>query len=157
MEALARAALLALARARVVDQHATHRLGGDREEVASVRGAQLLPCRQAHVGLVHERGRAERVPRVLATELRPGERAQLVVDERDQPVERLGVAFTEPGEELGDGTVGHTGLRVAPRWAGESSGAAHARYTADLRRTPFRRGAEARTGRDRGAHAGGAV
>ena len=47
---------------------------------------------------MHERRRLEGVPRLFAPEMAARHAAQLVVHERDQTVERLGVALA-PGQE----------------------------------------------------------
>ena len=59
---------------------------------------QSVHIYQSQVDLVHERRRLEGVPRRFALEMAARHAAQLVVHQRDQTVERLGVALA-PGQE----------------------------------------------------------
>src|SRR5690606_19445397 len=87
---------------RVVHEDAAHDAGGEAEEVEAVLPrAPLLP-RELEVGLVDERRRVEGLGAALPEALAVRERPELVVDEREQPVERLGVAVVRLREETGD-------------------------------------------------------
>jgi hypothetical protein len=69
--------------------------------VAAV-GEGLVPAaRQPQVGLVHQGGRPERLARTLAGRLRAGEPAQLVVDERPEPLRGLRVTLLDGAEDAG--------------------------------------------------------
>src|SRR5262249_13539666 len=57
---------------------------------------------QPQVGLVHQGGRPERLVRDLARRLRAGELAQLVVDERPEPLGGVGVTLLDGAEDAGD-------------------------------------------------------
>ena len=83
------ATLQTRARPRVVDQNAPHRLRGDRQEVVAIRGGELPLLQEPEVDLVDQRGGRERVTGRLAAELSPRNLTQLVIDERDEPLERF--------------------------------------------------------------------
>jgi hypothetical protein len=74
------AALVRLTAARMVDQHRPHRLAGQREERAAAGRTGRRQSGEAQPGLVHERGRLQRVGRRLIAELTLGEGMQLAVD-----------------------------------------------------------------------------
>ena len=75
---------------------------GDAEEVRPVAGGSRAAT-EPHPRLVHECRRVEGLPGPLAPHLRVGDSAQLVVDERQQRVERVLVAGTRRREERGHG------------------------------------------------------
>ena len=101
----AAAPFLAALRARRIDQDPSHRPRRHRKEVGAVLPADLIDLDQAQVGFVHERRRLQRVPRPLPAHVMQREPAQLLVDQRDQPVEGIGLAST-PGKEECRGAVG---------------------------------------------------
>ena len=68
--------------ARPLDQDAADGLGRRREEVAAA--VELLVPHQPQVRLMNQGSRVQRLARLLVRELRGGESAQLVVDERQQ-------------------------------------------------------------------------
>lgn len=70
--------------AGVVDQDAAHHLRGDGQEVRFVGECGGVASEQAHVGLVDQRRRLQRVSRILALQPAYGDAMQLAVDERDQ-------------------------------------------------------------------------
>src|SRR5262249_32125880 len=72
--------------------------GGGKEMTAIV---ELLIANQAQIGLVHERRGVERLPRLLAGQLRRGEPAQLVVDQRQQLCRGPGVALSNGVQDAG--------------------------------------------------------
>jgi hypothetical protein len=107
-------ALLRPTRAGVVDEHAAHRPGGQREEArASVHREVGLD--QARQSLVDERRRLQRVARTLLGETLRGDPPQLVVDERDQLRGGLRVTLEVGAQVLGGGLVreGHGRRKIA--------------------------------------------
>jgi hypothetical protein len=83
-----------LALARMIDQDAPHHVRGDAEEVGAVLpGNPVLTC-EAHIGLVDERRRLQRVIKSLPTKIRRGLSSELAIDERDQIVTGSQVAST---------------------------------------------------------------
>jgi hypothetical protein len=88
----AAAALLAQCASRVIDQNAPHHLRRDCEEVSAVLPIDVSLIEQFHVRFVHDRRRLQPAMPPLAGELPRCERAQLAVDERNQPLERLAAA-----------------------------------------------------------------
>ena len=96
------AATIGAASPRDVDEHAAHHLRRHAEEVAAVLPARLIPPEQSKTHLVDERRRLERDVRSLAGEIAQGHPVQLVVDERDQPLERVLVAIAPHLEQAGD-------------------------------------------------------
>lgn len=94
--------LLREAGAGVVDEEEAHDARGDAEEVGPVLpGDGGLPG-EAEPGLVHEGDGVERLPDAQLPELPPGDRAELVVDERDDRVEGGAVAVAVRVEEARD-------------------------------------------------------
>ncbi len=77
-------ALVRRAGARVVVEDAAHRLGGGAEEVRAVLPRQLLWTDEAQERFVHERRRLQRVAGAFAAQRLLRQRAQLLVDERQQ-------------------------------------------------------------------------
>ena len=86
------AALRGRPTASVVDEHLTHRAGGDGEKVRAIAGVQRGAVRQLHVRLVDERRRVHRALPTLTPKLASGDRAQVVVDERDDAIHRVAIA-----------------------------------------------------------------
>ena len=80
-------------------------LGRDGEEVGAVVPAHGARVDQAHVGLVDQRRRLQRVVRPLPPHVAPSQPMQLGLDERDQAIERrlLPVA---PGQQQSGDVVG---------------------------------------------------
>ncbi len=106
------ASLRALARSRVVDEHAPHRLRRDGEELRSALCGDAVLSRESKVRFVHQRRGSKRVPRPFVAEPRARELAELVVEQADHAIERGGVALREAAE-LERQVVGHGGI-VAP-------------------------------------------
>ena len=98
---VAAAALGGLPVAGVVHQHLPHRPGGDREEVGAVARGQGGAA-ELEVGLVHQRGGVERALHVLVAQLAPGQPAEVVVDQGQEPVECAGLSLVSREEEAGD-------------------------------------------------------
>ena len=94
------AALLRPLHPRVVDEDAAHQVGGDGEEVGAALPRHVLRVHQPEVRLVDERRGLERVTGALAPEVARRLEAQLLVDERDEPVERLPVTAPPLLKEL---------------------------------------------------------
>jgi hypothetical protein len=55
---------------------------------------------QTHIGFVHQSRCLERLARLLTTNVAMGKRLELVVYQRQKPVEGLAVAFSPRGEQL---------------------------------------------------------
>jgi len=70
--------------ARLVDQDPAHRARRSAEEVPAPVPARVGVPHQTQVGLVHEAGRLQRLARTLARHARARQRAQLVVDQRQE-------------------------------------------------------------------------
>ena len=85
------AALQRAARAGPLDEDLPHRVRGDRAEVGAVLPAIGPVLHQAQVRLVDEAGRLERLPGPLAAQIARREPPQLLVDDRQQRIERLPV------------------------------------------------------------------
>lgn len=94
----AAAAFTGMLPARVVNEDLAHQLRRHRKKVCPVLQRQPVHIYESQVDLVHERRRLEGMPGKFALEMTARHAAQLVVHERDQTVERLGVA-TAPGQE----------------------------------------------------------
>src|SRR5271157_88468 len=58
-----------------------------------------LIIHQAHVGLIHQGRRLEAMAGALAFHVAPRQAAQLVIDDRRQPVERASVSVTPSSEQ----------------------------------------------------------
>jgi len=91
--------------ARAPDQDPAHRLGGGGEEMSSV-GEVRIPD-QPQIRVVDQGGGVERLPRLLAGQLRRGQPAQLVVDQRQQLLRGVRVALLDSGKDPGD--LAHVG------------------------------------------------
>src|SRR5690606_17932883 len=89
------ATLPALSLSRVVEQDVTHGARRDRHEVRLTAPSGLGRTRQTQVGFVHDGGRVERLITAPATTVLAGQVMQLVVDQRQQRVERLTITFRQ--------------------------------------------------------------
>src|SRR5262249_22692530 len=78
------AVLLPPLAAGVLDEDAAHRLGGRGEEVPAIGEGLLLIACQSQVGLMHQGGGVERLPRLLLGQLLGRQPAQLVIDQREE-------------------------------------------------------------------------
>ena len=92
------AALCVPSRACVVDQDAAHQLGSDAEELRTRSPAGMVLDGKAHVQLVDQPGRLQRVAGSLPAHLGMSEPAQFDIEELDQTVERPRVTLA-PGVE----------------------------------------------------------
>ena len=83
-DALAIAAVLGPAfAAGVVDEDATHRLGGSGEEMAATVPVLVrIVADQTQIGFVDQSGGVERLSRLLVGEFLGGQKTQFVVDQR---------------------------------------------------------------------------
>jgi hypothetical protein len=77
-------------------------LRGDGEEVAAVLPVDLALIEQLDVRLVDDGCGLQPTMPPFACELPRREQAELIVDERNQPVERLAAAVTPRVEDLSD-------------------------------------------------------
>ena len=98
----AAAALLRVARHRVVDQDVTHRARRHREEMRAVLPRDVIQANELEVRLVRERGGAQRVAGPFVPQRAVRQTAQRVVDQRHEPVERLPVAAAGFAEQACD-------------------------------------------------------
>ncbi len=89
----------------VLDENATHRLGGEREKVRSIVPALLPGGEELQIGLVDQRRRLERVIGRLVGHAVLGDLVELDVEQSEQLRGSLRVALTEPLEEARDLTV----------------------------------------------------
>jgi hypothetical protein len=86
----------------VVDENLPHGSGGDRQEVGSIYRVHPAAARKLDVGLVDEGRGVEGVIGPLASQLPTGHRAQLLVDDRQQPVQCVPLATANRLEKLRD-------------------------------------------------------
>jgi len=98
----AAAALLRAFGAREVDEDPPHQTRGHGEEMRPVLPADASAFDEAQIDFVDERGRLEAVPGVLSRHLATSDPMQLVVDDRDQPVECRVIALSPCDEESRD-------------------------------------------------------
>ena len=84
----------------VVDEDASHGLGADREEVVAILPVDVALAREFHVSLVHQSGWVERVVAAFLLHVGGGEAAQLIVEQRQKPLGRIGVALADAMKHL---------------------------------------------------------
>src|SRR5262249_20791502 len=114
----AAAAALALPGPGLVDEDATHGLGGGGKEVAAVlKRLAVIRTDQAQIRLVDQRRRLERLARPLLGQTLRREPTQLVVDERQKLCGGRGIALFDSGENLGHFAHEDRVYPGAPRWA----------------------------------------
>lgn len=77
---------------RVVEQYVPHGLRCDGEEVRAALPVDAVETHEAKERLMHEVGSTERVVGALVAESPARHSTQLVVDVREQPIERRGIA-----------------------------------------------------------------
>ena len=95
------ATLVPAAFARPVDQHVAHHPRRQREEMAAIADREPLAIHQPEVGLVHQRGGAQRVAGLFAHRLPVRQHAKLAVERREQGIERRLVAVPPGYEQAG--------------------------------------------------------
>jgi hypothetical protein len=108
----ATAVFLKLLAAGVLDEDAAHGPGGE-EVVSAVLGRCFLLADQAQVGLVNQGGGLKRLSRRPEAQLLCGERAQLVVDQRQKLAGVLRVALRDSGPDA-RGTATTTRTSTSP-------------------------------------------
>jgi hypothetical protein len=69
---------------RVLDQDASHRLRSRRDEMAAVFPSIRRALQQPQVGVMNERGRLQRMSRVLLRHLRSRDSLKLVIHQRQK-------------------------------------------------------------------------
>ena len=84
---------------RVIDEDLSHQMRCDAEEMRPALPVGHVLGDEAHVRLVHERSRLQRHRRALVAEVVRGEAAQLVVDNRNQRLDRAWIAVLDIEEE----------------------------------------------------------
>jgi hypothetical protein len=87
--------------ARVIDEHLAHDSRGDREEVSFALPPDARLIGESEECLVDERRRIQRVVFALALELPMGNRTQLGIDERNDPIQHDGIVAPPNGFEIG--------------------------------------------------------
>ena len=87
--------------ARVIDEHVPHDSRRDREEVSLVLPADARLIGESEECLVDEGRRVQRVAFALALELPMGNRTQLGIDERNDPIPRDGIVAPPRGFDIG--------------------------------------------------------
>jgi hypothetical protein len=104
-------------RARRVHHDVSHGLGAEREEVGAALPGDVPGFHKTQVRLVDQGGGLKCESGMLTPHPGVGERAQLAVDERDQPLEG-GIVSLAPGEKQ-SGDVRRTGCcHTGPRLLG---------------------------------------
>jgi hypothetical protein len=91
-------AALVVTGARRIHEDPAHRPRGHREEMRPVLPAHLTDVDQPQVRFVDQRGGLKGVAGPLACHVMPGEAVQLVMDERNEPIECTPIAAA-PGQE----------------------------------------------------------
>ena len=102
----------------VVHQDAAHQRRRHGEEVRAIAPLEGIDPRQPQVHLVDERRRRQRMAGALAAHVVMRKAAQLLVDDRHEPLACVGVAVRPIGQEIGDallrGVVGLWNHRCGP-------------------------------------------
>ena len=78
-------------RGALIHEYLPHRMSGNREQVRTVASCRDA-ARQLQVGLMDERGRINGAHTLLACELSARESSEVVVENRDHPVQRRAIA-----------------------------------------------------------------
>ncbi len=92
----------------VVHQNLAHRRRGDAEEVGAILPGDAALIDHLQVGFVHERRAVHGAPGPPSAELAARNPAQVVVDERHEPVEGARFSLTMCQQRFGDGLLlGH--------------------------------------------------
>ncbi|HSC26155.1 MAG TPA: hypothetical protein VLD67_02715 [Vicinamibacterales bacterium] len=90
----------------VVDEDVAHQPGRQRKEVRAALQRHPVHIDETQEDLVDERCRLARVAGTLPPEMAARHAPQIVIQQRNQPVERRGVSLSPGQEELGDVTCG---------------------------------------------------
>ena len=96
------ATLLRAPGAGVVHEDATHHAGRHREEVRAVVPGDVFRVDQPEVCLVDERRRLQAVSRAFVGHVAPRDLVELLVDERNQSLQGVGVALAPFEKQRGD-------------------------------------------------------
>ena len=86
---------------RVIDENLAHYPRGNREEVSLALPLDVRLIGESEECLVDERGRVQCVAFALAPQLSMGNRTQLCIDERNDPIPRGGIVSPPNGFEIG--------------------------------------------------------
>ena len=93
--------------ARVIHQDVTNRLRRHTEKVGAVLPADVLLIHHPEVGFMDQGRALESMVGALTAEITLGHAAQLAIDKRHQPLQRLAIAVTPVFKQLSD-VVGQT-------------------------------------------------
>jgi hypothetical protein len=94
------AALVGETRSRVIDQNPAHQTGSNAKEVCAVTPLDVPLIDQADVHLMYQRGWLQRVFSDFTTHLRGRDAPEVVINERDQLVERSTSPFAHCEEQF---------------------------------------------------------
>ena len=100
------AALGAVAGTGGIDQHATHHLGGESEELVAVVEGEAGSVDQAQVDLVNESGGLEGNPGAFQRHPLLGKAAEFGVDQGNEAVQRVLIAASPGLQKLGNAGLG---------------------------------------------------
>jgi hypothetical protein len=89
--------------ARMIDQDPPHHLRGDREKVRPILPGDAVLSHQAHVRLMHERRRLQRVIGSLTAQIRTRPQLELPIHDGHQPIPRLKIAAVPRTQQMADG------------------------------------------------------
>ena len=89
-------------RARVIYQNAAHQLRSNAEKLRAILPARGLLVDQTQIRLVNQRGCLQRMAGPLVTQVARRLTPQLVIDHRNQRVERSFITVAPRGEQLRD-------------------------------------------------------
>ena len=79
----------------MINQDPSHRLCGQGKEVTAILGGEAVPLGEPKIGFVHQGCRTERMPGALVPKLSASQGAELVINERQQLIERPGIAVAQ--------------------------------------------------------------
>ena len=106
-----------MASAGDVHEDAAHHLRRHAKEVAAVLPSDGIPAEQPQADFVDETGRLHRMIAALTREVAVSHAVQLAVDEWDQPVEGVLVAFAPDLKQTRDVPVRRSPFRRHSAWA----------------------------------------
>ena len=89
-----------------------HHLRGDRKEVRAILPVDVALIDQLHISLVDQAGRLQRAVAAFVRHVARGDHVELVVDERDQAIERRAVAVLPLAQQHRDLCRRRWGLAV---------------------------------------------
>lgn len=85
-----------------IDHDLPHRQSADGKEVSAVPPRHLRLVGQPQVSIVNQGGRVERIEALPTPELGAGHASQVVIDQRDETIERRSIALSMGGQQHGD-------------------------------------------------------